>query len=294
MSAPGANHQVLMVARDAWKHHVLARYWLSFVAGVFVLCMLFLLIVGSLWAYDAYAADKAKLDDTSLSQSATTKAPKNSQKSIKPKSSDNLNGGVAGSAAQTFKPVDHNAPVKPCQKAQLIHAQSIPLNKAGLTRRNDAPRYYTVYGNSIEQIRAQLKACSPNGYFAATNYRMNWSYSTVSTASGKCRVADARVGIHTIVQYPNWQNSGSANASTISAWQRMMRSLVSHEEGHVSRSVQVARELQEALAAQTSVPCSHIDSVAQKLTQSYVQKLHSANSSYDHATNHGVTQGAVL
>lgn len=181
-----------------------------------------------------------------------------------------------------------------CQKAAIVQPSGAPLAQPGVNQVTEAPQYYQVYGSTLQQIRSQLRSCAPNGYFASTNYRLNWSFKSQILSSGQCQISDVRVGMHVIVQYPSWQPDQQANAATRQQWNTMMQNLVTHEQGHVSRNTQVANELVSSLQSLPPTDCSIISAQVQTVTSQYVTKLRAAHSSYDSATNHGHTQGASL
>lgn len=180
-----------------------------------------------------------------------------------------------------------------CQKVAPLTPSGIALNKAGFVARHEAPQYYQVYGTSLDQIRIQLKACSPSSYFGYTAYRLTWQYYTTWNSDSTCSITNVAVGIHTTVQYPAWQRGG-ASAAVEQRWNKMMSSLVTHEQGHVARSEFVARELHSALSTLPPASCGSIGDNADAMVARYSKKLQQQHTHYDDNTAHGTTQGAAL
>ena len=180
-----------------------------------------------------------------------------------------------------------------CQKVAPLTPVGVALSKAGFVAQHEAPQYYQVYGTTLDQIRSQLKACSPSGYFGYTAYRLTWQYHTTRNSDATCNIANAAVGIHTTVQYPAWQRAGSG-AAVEQRWDKMISSLVTHEQGHVARSESVARELYGALSTLPPAPCGIIGDNADAMVARYSKKLQQQHTHSDDSTAHGTTQGAVL
>jgi predicted secreted Zn-dependent protease len=183
---------------------------------------------------------------------------------------------------------------KQCAKASLKRPAGLPLNADGLMRVVETPHYYSVYGQTVEQISQQLAQCSPTGYFATTNYNMNWTYSTQNVGGGRCAISRVRVGMHIIVQYPMWQDDGNAPDNVRSQWQKLSANLVAHEQGHVTRNVQTAQSLVGSLRAIQPASCAGVKAKAASVIADHYARLRASHTSYDTETNHGQTQGAWL
>lgn len=185
-------------------------------------------------------------------------------------------------------------PVQQCQKAGLVRPGAANLVSSGMNETTQPPVYYRVYGTTVDQIKSQLKSCAPGQHFALTSYYMNWFYDVKLNSSGNCMINQVKVGINTVSQYPSWQNNGKASKATENAWNRLMANLTTHEQGHAAKSIAVARELNASLLGIPAQSCDQIKNSIKLITDNYVQKLARVNSDYDHATDHGRTEGAVL
>ena len=123
---------------------------------------------------------------------------------------------------------------------------------------------------------------------------MSWVYKSQLLGENNCHIKDVRVGMHIIVQYPVWNKDQYTGAAIAGRWNSMIKNLIVHEQGHITRNVQIANELVAALNAMPSVPCEQFIQRAEAIIAQYVRALEASNSSYDHATNHGQTQGAIF
>lgn len=197
--------------------------------------------------------------------------------------------------SQTVTATDTNIPLpKACTKTQVSRPAGVELAGPGFVQSHETPKYYNVYGYSLDQVRSQLQSCAPNGYFAYTSYTMSWTYDFKQNSAGRCVVANVGVGIRTIVQYPSWQDADQSSGDVRLRWNRMMDSLVVHESGHVQRSTTTAKGLYDSLKTIPPMPCHTIAEKTKSVIAQYRQKLQQAHVHYDQETNHGQTQGAVL
>lgn len=176
-----------------------------------------------------------------------------------------------------------------------LNLLSAPL---GLTQVVDATTYYQVNGYNAAQVRSQLQQCAPSAggsgveFAAETGYALSWQYDTVS-AGGLCSIANAKVGLHLNMILPSWQAT-AAGAGYAGVWQQFASSLATHENGHAALDQQFAARL--LLSLQTTPPgdCGSLGSIVQARLNADVAALDAANNTYDAATNHGATQGAVI
>lgn len=193
---------------------------------------------------------------------------------------------LAKAAATTHK-------INNCTKAQMIQPIPVKLRGSGLVEDHEAPQYYEVYGRSAAEVRRQIVRCAPGEYFAYTSSRLSWKYNFIAAQQG-CTITNVSVGIRTVVHYPRWSGVQDASATDQLAWQRMADSLILHESGHVQRSSVVAEEMYSALKRMPAISCDTIAAKTQAMVSSYNNKLKQTHIEYDHQTNHGETQGAVL
>lgn len=181
-----------------------------------------------------------------------------------------------------------------CVRSIPAKPSRLVLSRDGLTQVVDAPRYYPIYGYTVDQIRDQLSACAPTDFPATTSYDLGWSYSTHGLGDGRCALTHIRVGMHVAVQYPEWLDYDSAGPAIRARWQQFATSLRRHEQHHVSENLQAARSLLSALRAVPAGTCRDVTATAAAITRSYRSQLDATHRALDADTNHGQTQGAWL
>lgn len=181
-----------------------------------------------------------------------------------------------------------------CTKAQPVQLPGLKLKSTGFVQQREPAEYYYVYGWSLDQVRAQLRTCAPDTYFAYTSSRLSWTYDFAFDDTGRCVIANVGVGVRTKIHYPAWKDVDQAPTRDQQSWRRMANSLVVHEAGHVQRSEAVGKRFYTALRSMPPTSCDTIAGKAQAIVAKHRQMMEHTHSDYDHQTNHGETQGAVL
>jgi predicted secreted Zn-dependent protease len=198
-------------------------------------------------------------------------------------------------------------PAAPEPQACIPTAYNLPSTidltnqTSGLTQTIDATAYYRIYGNTSAQIKTQLSQCPPiaastdgASFAAETGSKLNWQYSSTSDTSGTCRISGVEVGLHINMVLPVWQPTSDAASGLAANWQNLISSLTVHENGHVAIYQQYANQLLHDLQALPATSCTSIAASVDAVSAANITALNTANEAYDAATNHGVTQGAVL
>ena len=204
-------------------------------------------------------------------------------------------GGTAAASVQKTQSVPA------CQPSNYSgpSAPAAVASQPGLHQNILAPSYYTVYGNTTDQVRRQIAACSPANsggerFAASTDYALNWAFDFASGDDGLCRVTAASVALNVSVVYPSWQPSSGAAAGLDASWRKFITSLSAHENGHVQINQAGAAQL---LAGLQGFPATSCDTIVAQVTAKAtadIQAINQSNDRYDSNTGHGATQGAVL
>lgn len=209
--------------------------------------------------------------------------------------SSNAGTTTAGSVARSVsapvcKPGSYSKPGAPAAAAA----------NPGLHVAVQPTAYYAIYGNSSDEINAQMAACTPvndslEGRFAAsTDWSLNWAFDYAGGADGLCRVTAASVAINIGMVFPAWQQTPGASAGLATSWQRFITNLKTHENGHLQLDQSGAARLLSDLQSFPATSCDSIVAQATAKADSNIRALNQANADYDSATGHGETQGAVL
>lgn len=187
-------------------------------------------------------------------------------------------------------------PLAPATPYQL----SLSSASAGLHTQTGAATQYQVYGNTASELRDQIQRCAPgaNGSTSAeftgqTEYSLGWQYTIAANDTG-CTLTDVKVSLYTAVILPYWQTPNAAATGLAGRWQAFMTGLTTHEQGHVALDTTYANRILDSLNSLGTQSCDTIDASAKAVAANGATALEQANDSYDTATNHGATQGAVL
>ncbi len=188
-----------------------------------------------------------------------------------------------------------------CSMGSLAQPAAVKLSDAasGVTIHPLVQANYTVYGASPAQISAQMYNCSPvieggSRFAASTDYALNWSFVIQGNTTGMCSITDVRIGLAVAQTYPEWQPAVGTPASVSSAWQRFSTNLHTHEDGHANLNLLYVNQLLATLQSIPATDCTTIKEIANTQADALMSRLNQAHEDYDHTTNHGATQGAVL
>lgn len=189
-----------------------------------------------------------------------------------------------------------------CSKAtyDAASASNTAAATQGLQQTVDPSQYYTVYGYTADQVRAEMNQCSPSvagsgDFNAFTSWWLNFKFvlSTPDT-NNFCTVQSAGVVVHVTSSYPQWSTSAYAAAGLSTEWQTFISNLTTHENGHRDLATQYASQLYNGLLSYPSTDCSTASQSVTSYGNSQITALNQAETNYDSQTNHGATQGATL
>jgi predicted secreted Zn-dependent protease len=160
--------------------------------------------------------------------------------------------------------------------------------------------YYHISGSTIASLWEQINSYGPpdpktrKRFSAYTHWRTDWYYYYQQTSNG-CYITSATVTTKVEITLPQWKSNGAVEPSVKASWDKFLKALIVHENGHKQHGVLAAREIARNLPNLRPQPnCSGLKSLADKSSQLIVDKYARMDSEYDRATNHGVTQGAIL
>ena len=127
--------------------------------------------------------------------------------------------------------------------------------------------YYAVTGNTIEELRQQMTAKGPKGFWAYAEWRVNWS-------------ATCQVRLRITYTYPRWVNREQASPKLRERWDTFIANLITHEKGHGTNGRSAAHEIDKTRCNRDPVAIARRWSKQDEI--------------YDKETSHGATQGAVF
>lgn len=128
-------------------------------------------------------------------------------------------------------------------------------------------KYYSIYGNTARELKSQMRRKGPKGFWAYTVWWVNWS--------GTCRT-----NLKITYTFPKWVNKNRAPSSLRNSWDRMIRQLKLHEQGHSQHGINASREIEKS-------GCSKDP---KRITRKWARQ----DKIYDKRTRHGISQGIRL
>ncbi|MCY4333520.1 MAG: DUF922 domain-containing protein [Litoreibacter sp.] len=127
-------------------------------------------------------------------------------------------------------------------------------------------RTYKVDAVTAKSLVAQLKRRGPDGFWAYTRWRINWT-------------RDCEVRVRVTYTMPVHSDPKAMPATLRKDWERMITALRLHEEQHGAHGIAAAREIKQA-------GC--------KNTRPIVRKYNRADKEFDRRTKHGAKTGVTL
>lgn len=159
--------------------------------------------------------------------------------------------------------------------------------------------YYEINGCSEHELHSDLKKkCIPgnNGkkFDSITSWDVKWEYDH-DRDSRVCATDSFRVTVNIRYRYPKWARTEDASPSLAEKWDRYLRNLILHEKGHRDRVAEATSDLTRAVAGMPPAPtCAELDRKVRALSRERMEQLNEDQKSYDAATRHGATQGAIF
>jgi predicted secreted Zn-dependent protease len=155
---------------------------------------------------------------------------------------------------------------------------------------------YDVEGTTAQEIRRDLNRRGPlshgQRFDARTEWNVRWRFD-LEPRDESCRATRPRVDLDVLVTLPRWRQPTDAPASLVERWQRYLRALENHEEGHAAIGASAADEIRAALAQLPPAPtCDEAERRANRAGQEIVGAHNRRDEEYDEQTDHGATQGA--
>jgi predicted secreted Zn-dependent protease len=147
--------------------------------------------------------------------------------------------------------------------------------------------YYSIFGSSESELRAQLDAKAPLGYDgykgdATTNWFIRWDWPGYGNSS--CDLSMATVSYEIVVTFPRWTPPDGTPPDLVAKWDSFTRDLAEHEQNHVDFVVDNYLSVLDAIRHAT---CQTADAAA----TSALEPIRQLDRDYDAATNHGESEG---
>ncbi len=162
-----------------------------------------------------------------------------------------------------------------------------------------AVKHYAVRGLTAQEIRQDLNRRgikSPEGrtYDAFTRWYIKWNYG-FRNEGNRCAVQNVRTSVDVTYTLPKWGDERKAPRELADRWQRYMKDLKTHEDGHRDIGIAAAADIEKAIGRLSpAADCREMEAKANAAARSVLDDYHSKESLYDLRTLHGKTQGATF
>lgn len=157
--------------------------------------------------------------------------------------------------------------------------------------------YYSVQGNTTNEIRSSLNTNSPvivenTRFDAYTRWYITWKIRYSNTTTG-CTIS--KITTHIDISHTLPQLTTDLPITIKSKWQQYYDALLAHEKGHADIGLQAATEIESTIS---NLPpqkhCATIEKMADNLSKGVIKKYISLERQYDRETEYGVATGAIF
>lgn len=159
--------------------------------------------------------------------------------------------------------------------------------------------YYEVCGSCEKTLQCDLRQkCvtwkDGHKYDSLTSWDVKWDHGYDRT-SETCAVDSFKPIVEITFRYPKWKRTDDAPPPLVEKWDRYLKNLIIHENGHRDMAVEAAAELSHAVSQLSPAPtCAELDRNVRTLFRAHMKKMNTDQREYDETTMHGATQGAVF
>lgn len=181
-------------------------------------------------------------------------------------------------------------------RARLPHSRPAEVSELHVSRRDAV---YPVQGASAAELGSSMRAHAAANWSDAQAVGMTEASIPLEARcqeySDGGALLDAKLGLALVVHLPEWQDVARAPLSLRQSWQRFLRALRAHEEGHVRLAIEHATALRRELAdSKPEASCQTFMDKLQARVAAAHARMEREQSDYDRETQHGIKQGCVL
>jgi predicted secreted Zn-dependent protease len=152
-------------------------------------------------------------------------------------------------------------------------------------------RCYQISGKTLLDLHAAMGRSGPRGEDSNTHWRVTWHYEYAGY--GPCRINSLDVTVELRATMPRWTNPVGASLELVHDWNRFIRAVIRHEDGHARLAVEAAHRVIDRLS-EFEAPCEGFIGPADSVANSIIDEMVKKQRSYDERTDDGATQGASL
>lgn len=184
--------------------------------------------------------------------------------------------------------------------AILAACASTPRSASGIEQYPDGVNgithieYYEVVGRTAAELTAEMRLKGPKdaegrAFSGLTKSPFTWRYTTRAEGQS-CYATSVRVTMYTDVFLPRWIPPDDVVPGLIAQWKQSMAALEVHEAGHKDISARYAKDIRDKIIGLHTL-CYNFAVEANRLSNSIVADMRTAQIKYDADTRHGLTQG---
>lgn len=190
----------------------------------------------------------------------------------------------------------------PAGRARVPVLALVLLALAGAAARAEvleehATQPYRVSATPGQPLRQALDAATPireggRRFHGYTRWNVRWSFRWSRIATGDCRITQVTTRLATHVQLPELH---AATAAQRAVFERYLRALSHHEQGHVQLGRDAAHAIDHAIARLPAErDCATLERRANARGRQLLADHVAREKDYDRRTAHGASQGARL
>jgi predicted secreted Zn-dependent protease len=166
-----------------------------------------------------------------------------------------------------------------------------PTNCIAATEIKNTIEYYSIYGNTFEELFNSMENRSPvsqggKKFYAHTNWYVKYNYY-YNSSNQKCWMSNVNSSVDIKYTMPQWKRGESVDANTKGHWHEYFHNLKEHELGHGKNGINAAEEVERTLESMSAINCSTLEKNANNTAQSIIKKYSLIDIQYDQRTNHG-------
>ena len=160
-----------------------------------------------------------------------------------------------------------------------------------------AQRPYPVQVQPGQTLRQALQSATPivvdgRRFHGYTRWNVRWDYRWWREASGRCAITEVNTRLTSEVQLPELRGATPQQQAT---FDRYLRALSQHEQGHVQVGREAAQAIDQGIASlPAAADCATLERNADALGRRLLQEHVEREKQYDRDTGHGAAQGARL
>lgn len=158
---------------------------------------------------------------------------------------------------------------------------------------------YDIYGTTAQELRDQMVLFGVTWrdgkkYDALTTWFTRWRY-TWESGVHSCEITGVETSVEVIHRLPKWANKNDAPPALKRRWERYIKNLMMHENGHKDLGIAAAAEIEVAISGMPPErSCEALEAAANALGERTLDSYREIETEYDRETGHGRTQGAVF